>query len=155
MPVYFDPVAMSLRLGAPMKFVFGDKFALGGLDDLLNIKISKFAPSFINALENATNAYFQTNNTETPNGHLRFAFYGIYQHKPNLAIIARGGIDSILGSSTAGGAGTSSSGGTSTFLRAGIQFTPRRYLDLGASLGFDDLAHGGSFTPAGYLALRI
>jgi len=154
-PVYVDPVAVGLQIGAPIKFQFGDKFALGGLDDLLNIKISKFAPSFYNDLENATNAYFQTNNTETPNGHLRFAFYGIYQHKPNIAIIARGGIDSVLGSSSSGGAGTSSSGGTATFLRGGIQFTPRRYLDLGVSAGFDDLAHAGSFTPAGYLALRI
>jgi len=154
-PVYIDPVAVGLQLGAPMKFTFGDKYALGGLDDLLNIRISKFAPSFYNEQENATNAYFQTNNTETPNGHLRFSFYGIYQHKPNLAIIARGGVDSTLGSSSSGGAGTSSSGGTATFLRGGIEFTPRRYLDLGASLGFDDLAHAGSFTPQGYLALRI
>ena len=88
-PVYVDPVAVGLQLGAPIKFLFGDKFALGGIDDLLNIKIVEVRAELHQRAENATNADFQTNNTETPNGHLRFAFYGIYQHKPNLAIIAR------------------------------------------------------------------
>jgi len=41
-PIYVDPVAVSLQLGAPMKFHITDKFAIGGLDDLLNIKLSKF-----------------------------------------------------------------------------------------------------------------
>jgi hypothetical protein len=154
-PVYVDPVAFGLQLGAPIKFTFGDKFALGGLDDLLNIKLSKFAPSFYQESENAAGAYFQTNNTETPNGHLRFAFYGIYQHTHQLAIIARGGIDNVLGSSGSGGAGTSTTGGNATFLRGGVQYSPRKYLDVGGSLGFDDLARAGSFSLAGYLALRI
>ena len=42
-----------------------------------------------------------------------------------------------------------------TFIHAGFRYTPRKYLDLGLSIGFDDLAHGGSFAPAGFLAFRI
>jgi len=154
-PVYIDPVAVGLQLGAPMKFQFGDKFALGGLDDLLLIKISKFAPTFGYEQENAVNAYFQTNNTETSNGHLRFSAYGVYNHTPQLAIIGRAGIDSVLGSAGGSAAGTQGTASTATFIRAGLQYTPRRYLDLGASLGFEDLAHAGTFSPAGYLAVRI
>lgn len=154
-PVYVDPVAFGLQLGAPMKFTFGDKFALGGFDDLLNIKISKFAPTFYQESENAAGAYFQTNNTETPNGHLRFSIYGIYQHTPQLAIIARGGIDNVIGSTSSGGAGTSTTGGNATFLRGGIEYSPRKYFDVGGSLGFDDLGRAGSFSPEAYLALRI
>jgi hypothetical protein len=154
-PVYVDPVAVGLQLGAPMKFTFGEKFALGGMDDLLNIKISKFAPSFYSEYENAINAAAQDNNTETPNGHLRFSAYGIYQQSTKLAIIARAGLDTMLSSAGSGSAGATSSSSTATFLRAGFDYTPRHYLDLGVSLGFDDLAHGGSFTPQGYLALRI
>ena len=154
-PVYVDPVAVGLQIGAPMKFTFGDKFALGGFDDLLNIKISKFAPSFMYEQENATNAYFQTNNTETPNGHLRFSIFGVYQHTPQLAIIARAGVDSVLGSASSSGAGTTTTSGSATFIRGGFQYSPRKYFDVGASVGFDDLAHGGSFAPEGYLALRI
>lgn len=154
-PVYVDPVAFGLQLGAPMKFTFGDKLALGGFDDLLNIKISKFAPSFFSEQENAGYAYGQTNNTETPNGHLRFSIFAVYQHTSQLAIIARGGVDSILGSTGSSGAGTATTSGNSTFLRGGVQYSPRKYLDVGGSLGFDDLAHGGSFAPEAYLALRI
>jgi hypothetical protein len=46
-------------------------------------------------------------------------------------------------------------GGSRTFICAGIQWTPRHWADLGASIGFDDLAEGGSFSPALYAALRI
>jgi hypothetical protein len=154
-PVYVDPVAVGLQLGAPMKFQFGEKFALGGMDDLLNIKISKFAPSFYSEYENAVYAAAQSSNTETPNGHLRFSAYGIYNHTPKLAIIGRAGLDTVLTSSGSGGAGATSSNSTATFLRGGFDYTPRKYLDVGVSIGFDDLAHSGSFTPAGYLALRI
>jgi hypothetical protein len=154
-PVYVDPVAFGLQLGAPMKFNFGDKLALGGFDDLLNIKLDKFAPSFMSEQENATNAYFQTNNTATANGHLRFSIFGIYQHTSQLAIIARAGIDSVLGSTSSSGAGTSTTSGSATFLRGGLQYSPRKYFDVGGSIGFDDLAHGGSFSPEAYLALRI
>ncbi len=155
-PVYVDPVAVGLQIGAPMKFTFAEgKFALGGFDDLLNIKLSKFAPSFFSEQENATNAYFQTNNTETSNGHLRFSIFGVYQHSAQLAIIARGGIDNVLGSTSSSGAGTATTSGSATFLRGGLQYSPRKYFDVGGSIGFDDLAHGGSFAPEAYLALRI
>ncbi|MBV8759735.1 MAG: hypothetical protein JO257_20770 [Deltaproteobacteria bacterium] len=154
-PVYVDPVAVGLQIGAPIKLTFDDKFALGGFDDLLNIKISKFAPSFFSEQENAVNANGQTNGTIEPNGHLRFSIFGIYQHTPQLAIIARAGIDSVLGSASSSGAGTATTSGNSTFLRGGIQYSPRKYVDVGGSLGFDDLAHSGTFAPEAYLALRI
>ena len=53
-PIYISPLAVSLTLGAPIKFTFGDKFAIGGLDDLLNIRLTKFAPTFYQELQNAT-----------------------------------------------------------------------------------------------------
>ena len=54
-----------------------------------------------------------------------------------------------------GFAGTGPIFETTTFVRAGFQWTPRRWVDLGLSVGFDDLAHAGTFGPQGYLALRI
>jgi hypothetical protein len=41
------------------------------------------------------------------------------------------------------------------FLRAGVNYTPKKFLDLGLSLGFDDMSETGSFGPAGFLAFRI
>lgn len=152
-PVYISPLAVSIALGAPIKLRFGDKLALGGLDDLLNIRISRFAPTFYQEVQNATNANNNISNTIKSRGELRVSLYGLYQYEPDLAIIGRTGIqmeDFATGKSD-GCIGEC----LTTFIYAGLQYSPRKYLDLGLSIGFDDLAHGGSFAPAGFLAFRI
>lgn len=154
-PLYVDPVAVGLTLGVPLKFMFGDKLALGGMDDLVNIRLTKFMPSFYQEWTNVTAAAGTDdvgNNTIQSRGSLRFTGYGIYQHKPNLALIGRLGV--IVDDFAATDSSAEPSGLT-TFIRAGVQWSPRPFLDLGFSLGFDDLAHGGTFGPAGYLAFRI
>ncbi len=79
-----------------------------------------------------------------------------YQQAKNLVFIGRFGVDSDLGTSGgSGGAGTGENSGTVTFIRAAFQWSPRRYIDLGAGLGWDDLSTLGSFGPSGFLALRI
>jgi hypothetical protein len=152
-PLYISPLALSLSLGAPFKFRFGDKFAVGGLDDFLNIRIDRFAPTFNQELQNATNANDTMTNTIKSSGELRVSLYGVYQYEPDLALIGRIGIqmEDFATGKTDGCAGEC----LTTFLSAGLRFTPRKYLDLGLSIGFDDLAHGGSFAPAGLLAFRI
>jgi len=155
-PFYASPVAFGLQIGAPIKFVFADKFAIGGLDDLLNIRLSKFAPSLYNEEENAIGVQNNKTNTQQSNGRLRFSFYGEYQQDEKLAFIGRIGIDTDLGATSGGGgAGTNSAAGTQTFLRAGLQYSPRHYFDIGGNLGWDDLATLGSFGPQLFLALRI
>jgi hypothetical protein len=153
LPVYISPVAVSLTLGAPIKFNFGDKFAIGGLDDFLNIRLSRFAPTFYQELQNATNANATTINTINSAGELRVSIFGVYQYQPNFAIIGRTGIqmEDFATGKTDGCSGEC----LTTFIYAGFNYSPRRYLDLGLSIGFDDLAHGGSFAPAGFLAFRI
>ena len=150
-PFYVSPVAFSLQLAAPIKFTFGDKWAIGGLDDLLNIRLKRFAPQFYQELDNAV-AASQTcdtcNQTVQSNGHLRFSGYVDYQYRKDLAFIGKGGIDSDLGTSSAsGGAGTGENSGLVTFIRAGFQYSPRHYFDIGGSLGWDDLSTLGSFGP--------
>ena len=156
LPFYVQPFAMSLALGAPIKFTFGDKFAIGGLDDLLNIKLAKFAPSFDQEYYNAVGVANDMNGTEQDRGHIRVSIYGEMQYRPNVALIGRIGVDDNLGPPGGNAPGTTNGGGgQQTFLRAGIQWTPRHFVDLGGSIGFDDLAHGGSFAPGVYAALRI
>lgn len=153
-PVYIDPVAVGITLGVPLKFVFADKLAIGGLDDLLSIKVKKFAPSFYQEAENARAAYEINNMTSTTasRGTLRFSGYGEYQQDQHLAIIARIGfaLDDFSGGKNASG-----HGGTTVYIRGGFQYAVKRYLDLGASIGWDNLADLGTFAPAGYLAIRI
>ncbi|MGE0872040.1 MAG: hypothetical protein AB7P03_26010 [Kofleriaceae bacterium] len=149
-PIYVDPVAVSVAFGAPMKFVFTDKFAIGGFEDVLNIKVSKFAPSFYSEAFNASAKLADEKNTIQADGSIRLAAYAVYQRSAKTAIIGRIGIDMAdFGSREA------NIGEVTMFLRAGLQHTLRKQLDVGFSLGFDDLAHGGSFAPAGYLAFRI
>ena len=152
-PLYISPLAVSLALGAPIKFRFGDKLALGGLDDLLNIKLDRFAPTFYQELQNATNANDTMTNTIKSAGELRVSVFGVYQYESDLAIIARTGIqmEDFATGKTDGCPGEC----LTTFIHAGFSYSPRRYIDLGLSIGFDDLAHGGSFAPAGFLAFRI
>jgi hypothetical protein len=152
-PVYISPLAASLTLGAPIKFSFGDKLALGGLDDLLNIRLDRFAPTFYQEAQNASNAATNLSNTIHSQGELRVSLFGIYQYQPNFAIIGRAGIqmEDFATGTTAGCLGEC----LTNFISAGFHYTPRRFLDLGLQIGFDDLAHGGSFAPAGFLAFRI
>ena len=153
LPMYISPFAMSLTLGAPIKFTLGDKLAIGGLDDFLNIKLDRFAPTFYQELQNATAASGTMTNTTQSAGELRVSLFGVYQYQPNFALVGRTGIqmEDFATGKTNGCAGEC----LTTFISAGFRFTPRKYLDVGLSIGFDDLAHGGSFAPAGFLAFRI
>jgi hypothetical protein len=154
LPVYFDPFAMSFAAGAPMKFIF-EKFAIGGLDDVLNIRITKFAPRYDYEAFNHAAAFALESNTEQSRGYLRISGYGVYQHQPNLAIIGRVGIDSSLGAGGDSATGAASGSDAITFIKAGVQLTPKKFLDVGVMAGFEDLSRAGSFGLSGILALRI
>ena len=155
-PVYIDPVAVSLQLAAPIKFVFFDKLAIGGLDDLINIKLAKFVPSFAQESQNALAAAGTDdngNNTIQSAGYVNVGGYAAYQHKPNMAFLLRAGVRLDDFSSTRTDAGDAS--GATTYLRVGLEYTAKTSVDVGGSLGFDDLGHGGTFGPQFYLAVRI
>jgi hypothetical protein len=154
LPVYLDPFAMSFAAGAPMKFRFG-KVAIGGMEDVLNITIKRFPPSLYQEAYNAEGASFDMTHSQQSRGRLRFSGYAEYQQSPKLALIGRIGLDRDLGAGGGGAAGTSTVETTQTFIRGGVQFSPRRFLDVGASVGFDNLAKAGSFGLGGFFALRI
>jgi hypothetical protein len=154
-PVYIDPLAVGLTLGAPMKWqLAGGKYAIGALDDLLTIRLNRFAPSFYQEAANAGAAEgtrMGGTGTVQSKGSLRFSGYGVMQYQPKLAFIGRVGVTLEDFATTR----TESGGGLSTFIRAGLQYTPRKYVDLGLSIGFDDMSKSGSFGPAGLLVFRI
>lgn len=154
-PVYFDPVATSFQAGAPMKFIFGNKLAFGGLEDVMNIRITTFAPSLEFEQRNAVGAENNRNNTTQSRGQLRFSGFVEYQLESNLALIGRTGVETDLGAGGGGGLGTDGSSGTRTFIHARAQYSPKPSLDVGGGLGFEDLADEGSFGFSLFLAVRI
>lgn len=156
-PMYIDPFAVGLEIGAPMKWQFaGGKYALGVLDDFLTVRLSRFVPSFEQEKPNADSAA-QTrpggSNTLQSRGELRFSAYGTMQYRPKTALLGRTGLVVRDFSSTA--TAVMGNSGLRYFVRAGVQHTPRKYLDVAFSLGFEDLADPGTFGPAVLVALRI
>lgn len=151
-PIYLDPVAVALQFGLPVKLTFGDKLAIGGLDDLLEIKLVRFPPSLYLEGDNALAAANDLHHTRQSRGDLRISGYGIYQQARTVAWIGRLGVAAHDFSTDRDATGY---GGVAVSARAGIDWTPRPWLDLGFSLGFDDLRHAGTFGPAGYLGVRI
>ena len=156
LPVYLDPFAMSLQLGAPLKFKLSETLAIGGMEDLLNIALpvgAEFAPSFSRESFNAAAAFRDSTGSTQSRGLLRFSGFGIYQHKPNLAIIGKLALEL---EDFAQNRGANGFGGATTTLHGGVSFSPKKYLDVGGTLGFDDLASmPDSFTLSGFVAARI
>lgn len=153
-PIYIDPIAVGLTLGVPIKVQLNNKIAVGGLDDLLNFKLHNFAPSFYSEGQNARYA-FEINsmtNTSTPRGELRLAGYVQYQQQANLAIIGRIG---ATYSDFSANRGDSGYGGQTYFLRGGLQYSPKRWFDIGFSLGWESLADLSSLGLGGFAAVRI
>ena len=151
-PVYIDPVAVAVQLGAPMKFRFADgKLALGGLDDLLTFRIKEFPPSLTNERFNALGAAQKDSGSVQSKGSFRVSAYAVYQQSPKMALIGRVG----LALEDFSGTRSVSGGGSTTYIRAGFQYSPKKMIDVGLSLGWDDLSKLGSFAPAAYLNVRI
>jgi hypothetical protein len=155
-PMYLNPAAVGLSLGAPIKFkLFGGKLALGGLDDLLEFALGDFPPLVYNEDYNAIAANtLATSNTSQASGVLRISVYAAYQLQREIAIIARLGEQDFLGGPS-GGAGAGNDNSAATFLFGSVQWTPRPNIDVGATLGFYDLSQAGSFGPSAFVALRI
>jgi hypothetical protein len=156
-PVYIDPLAVGITLATPMKWqIAGGKFAIGALDDFLTIRVNRFAPSFYQEYDNAL-AAFETrqtgNNTIQSKGEIRFSGYGVMQYRPKTAFHGRLGVVLEDFSTTRTNAGDNS--GVKYNIRAGVQHSPRKFIDIGFSIGFDDLARLGSFAPAGLIQFRI
>jgi hypothetical protein len=151
-PLYIDPFAMSIVFGAPMKFHFGEKFVVGAMDDFLNIAVKTFPVSYYQEFDNAKAAFGETRGDTQSRGWLRFSGYAMYQLQPQVAL--RGDLALLLDdfSQTRNASGH---GGWITSIRAGVNYALNKHLDLGGSLGFDDLSTAGSFAPQLFIAGRI
>jgi hypothetical protein len=128
-PVYLDPVAVGLTLGAPMKFRLTKNFAVGGLHDLVDIKLKGFVPSLDNEGANEVNAALVDTNSITDDGNIRIQGYGTYQHTPTLAITGEFGVRLA-----------DFAGDDAAYpLRFTAQYSPANAFDVAGTLGFENL----------------
>lgn len=144
-PVLFDPFAMGITLGVPLKFRFGQRFALFFGGDLVSFRVKEFVPTYVNPRVNETNADVLDTGTLVSRGNYRLVGGAIYQLEPHMAIAADFGV-----ASEDFGEGTTAVplGGTFTYSAA-------PYLDFSARLGFDDIGQGRTFSLAGGVAVRL
>lgn len=145
-PMYVDPFAIGMTLGAAMKFRLGDKVALVGFEDVVGFKLSdKFVPDLENERYNEATADALETNTITSDGYLRFDFGAVYQVEDNLALTGRFGVtfDDFSDEDAA------------TALRVQAQYTPRRMIDLIGHLGMAALDDSHTFSVGAAIAVRI
>jgi len=146
-PMYVDPFTIGLELGAPVKFRFGDKFAIVGFEDVVSFKLvkKKFLPDLRSERNNENLADLLDSQTLTSDGYVRLDFGAVYQLKPNLAISGRFGItfDDFDGDDSP------------STLRGQVQWTPKRQLDLTGVIAADRLDDAHSFHLGGAVAVRI
>lgn len=145
-PLYLDPFAMGVTLGVPMKFRFGDKLALFGGHELLNVRIVKFVPLTGDPVGNEALVAADAVDTVLDRGELRFLGGAIYQSSPQLALIGEGG---ILGRDF----GITDAG---VVLRASLVYALSNRFDVTGRVGFDNLDNAGdTFGVDLVLTLRI
>ena len=128
-PIYVDPFAIGVVLGAPVKFRFADKLALFALRDVVEIKLDGFVPSVVAEERNVGNAAALDVNAITDDGTLRFAGGAIVQLKPEVALIGSFGtefddFDSL---------------DPNYPLDVAVQYSLSQKLDVLGRLGFEDL----------------
>ncbi len=151
-PVNVDPLAIGVNVGVPMRFILTDRLTIGGMDDFLTIRAYQFAPSLMRQAENTIAEFAEDSGSTQSRGALRFSGYAIYQQREKLALIGRIAFRVENFSTLRADTGY---GGVFTLLRAGVQYSPRRWFDLGINVGWDDVAELGSFGPNVLIAIRI
>ncbi len=139
LPIYLDPFAMGIVLGAPFKYTMFDKFSIVGGRNLMSFKVHEFLPSVENATLNDALIAARDNNTIVPVWVVNATAGAIYQLDDKIAL------DALFGTrfDDTNAAATSS-------LDLGILYAQSNKLDFGARLGVADLS---SFTES--LGLRL
>ncbi len=128
-PVYLDPLAVGLVLGAPMKFTFFDSFSLVLGRDLLGFRLHQFLPSVGDARLNDKDVANLDDGTIIPLWTAKASLTAIYQHSEDLSLDAEFGQQF-----------DDSERAKTTLLNVGVLYAKSQKFDLGARLGASDLA---------------
>ena len=130
LPILFDPFAVGITLGAPMKFIFFDKLTLQFFRDLVSFRTNRFVPSVESAVETATLIALDESNTGLPDGEINIEASALYQQSEKMAFELRAGLralDFALESDSP------------RLFDLGFYYTHKAELDFGGRLGFADL----------------
>ncbi|HLU69091.1 MAG TPA: hypothetical protein VKZ63_22570 [Kofleriaceae bacterium] len=146
-PMWMDPFAIGVSLGAPVQFTFFDKLRIYGGNDLVAFKISRFLPAVDSAFANEALTLLDETGSDAaiPDGEINFNGGAVYQLQPNMAVDARLGIKWV---------DFESSSDSPTLFDLGLTYSTSNKIDVGGRLGFADLNNAGEsfgiYLVAGY-----
>lgn len=133
-PMYLDPFAIGMSIGAPLHVKLGKRFALIGMDDVVSFRISKFLPSLRSERINTVLATAVDQNGIVPDGMIRLVPGLIYQVDDKLSV---GGTFGLLlfefGDAPTG-----------VELKGRLLYNLGKRLDVWGSAGFDNLDDAGN-----------
>jgi hypothetical protein len=145
---YADPdvFGLGLILGVPFKITIGREWAVFGGADLVSVKLKEFAVDPADPASNLRDVDNVGRGVDTDSGSVDFTGGVAYQAKPNLAVWGTIGV----------GWPNFDTNDQPFALFTGLTFSPRRFWDIGARVGFlalDEPAE--SFSVGVFAALRI
>lgn len=145
---YADPdiFGLALVLGAPFKLTLADRWAIFGAADLVTIKLTGLAVYPADPARNLAAVALDARGGTTPAGSIDLNLGVAFQAKPNLAVWGTVGL----------GWPDFDTNDQPFALFAGLTYTPRRFWDIGARIGFlslDDPAT--SFSIGAFAAVRL
>ncbi|MBK9070299.1 MAG: hypothetical protein IPL79_04760 [Myxococcales bacterium] len=85
-PMYLDPYAAGVSIGAPIHVRLNSRFALVGLEDVVSFRVHKFFPSLLSEGTNIALAAAQANNGVVPRGTIRIVPGLMYQQSDKLSV---------------------------------------------------------------------
>jgi hypothetical protein len=86
LPFNMDPFASGISLGVPFRLTIMDKWAVFGGQDLVQVRIYKYAPDVANPVYNEAIERGLDANSTDHYGNVNLSFGGLYQAKPNIAV---------------------------------------------------------------------
>jgi hypothetical protein len=130
LPMLVDPYAAGVTVGAPMKFTILGRLRFDLLRDLLTFKLSRFAPSVVDAAYNDRQVQADEVNSVIDNGEINVNVGATWQLQPIMALEARFGVK---------GRDFEFQSDSPTAFDLGLIYSSSNKIDIGGRLGFADL----------------
>ncbi len=132
LPMLVDPFSMGVTVGAPMKFNPLPRLRFDLFRDLVTFKVSRFAPSVVDAAANDRQVQADEVNSVLEDGDIKLNAGATWQLQPQMAIEGRFGLrapDFEFQSDSP------------TSLDVGLIYSSTNKVDIGGRFGFADLNH--------------
>jgi hypothetical protein len=132
LPMLVDPFSLGVTVGAPMKFTFFERLRFDLLRDLVTFKVSRFAPSVVDAELNDVQVEADETNSIIEDGRINLNAGATWQLQRQIALEGRFGVQAP---------DFEFQSDSPTALDVGLIYSGSNKVDVGGRIGFADLNH--------------